>query len=309
MSINNDRGFFVVLMVALVSFALWATMSTMHIYSVNKMEAHAKAKEANEMYNTLSDFAAEAQAGYYRSVIENQGEEGDECPGDYQNCTLDEGGGTKPNLCLKEKSCNTCLDASNGKNVVEYCGNFFGFSGKDDLGDCSDPKVLCVAASIDVADRKNPPSSSDLKDCDTCFVQPFKIFVDTPGVTNTTETTEGPDCSSICMGSSHPYTSNRNLCVTGHQESDGCTCYKGTSYNPSSPDTCGASCTNGQYSEGEKCPDNYPCVRENNSYSCGCKLSSQCEKSQVCCLNGRCVKPDNANNLPGQLEPAECYMN
>ena len=187
MSINNDRGFFVVLMVALVSFALWATMSTMHIYSVNKMEAHAKAKEANEMYNTLSDFASEAQAGYYRSVIENQGEEGTDCPIGYDNCTLDEGGGTKPNLCLKEESCNTCLDASNGKNVVEYCGTFFGFSGKDDLGDCSSPEVLCVAASIDVADRKNPPSSTDLKDCDTCFVQPFKIFVDTPVTTTTTD--------------------------------------------------------------------------------------------------------------------------
>ena len=285
MSISNDRGFFVVLMVALVSFALWATMSTMHIYSVNKMDAHAKAKEANEMYNTLSDFAAEAQAGYYRSVIENQGEEGNNCPAGYDNCTWDEGGGTKPNLCLKEKSCNACLDSSNGKNVVEYCGNFFGFGGKDDLGDCSDPEVLCVAASIDVADRKNPPSSTDLKDCDTCFVQPFKIFVDTVIPNDSKDQDDKGDC--VCQ-EPHPYASSENLCGATSVTVDGCTCYKGTVCDTQ----CGWSCDtkSGTCKGGITCSGQGECITLSGlgrpGPVCGKIVGQGCNRPNGCSMEG-----------------------
>ena len=177
--------------------------------------------------------------------------------------------------------------------MVEYCGNFFGFSGKDDLGDCSDPKVLCVAASIDVADRKNPPSSTDLKDCDTCFVQPFKIFVDTV-VPNTTEPPNGTvTCQSINI-IYRDKDENKTCGMTTHTnagDNDGLTCYSGgVACDSDSKDTCGASCINGECVGGETCSGKgivcvnrtWPlprikCGSKNDRTGQGCDRDSDCQ--------------------------------
>lgn len=167
----NQNGFFALLLVAVTSFALWSTMSTMYIYSGNKSENLAKIKETVDMNAVMSGFAIEARDAFYRHYIANAGNKnGTDCPTSHGKlCKLDSG----KNLCLKNDKCNTCL------TDLEYCANFSKFTGNDAFGDCGDPDVLCVVTAIDGDHRDEPPDPGKLDECTSCFVQPLKIYLDT----------------------------------------------------------------------------------------------------------------------------------
>ena len=199
--IKNQDGFFAMLLVAITSFALWSTMSTMYIYSANKSENLAKIKETVDMYGIMSDFAVEVQHSFFRHYIENDREiDQSKCPSGYKLCPLDaEGSSKSPRLCHKatgNEKCKICLTNFHGQVVQTgegYCAGVTGFSGDDVFGDCGKDNILCASLAINANDKSNPPNTRrKLRDCTSCFVQPLKIYLDISPSTPATPTTLPP---------------------------------------------------------------------------------------------------------------------
>ena len=200
--VKSQNGFFAMLLVAITSFALWSTMSTMYIYSANKSESLAKIKEIMNMDSVMAEFAIEVRDAFYRHYIENGGNVTvSDCPDNHRLCELDSG----KNLCVKNyplDNCSTCLTTFHGQDqtgvttptgfsqlddsFLGYCADFTSFDGNDVFGDCAEDNILCTSVAINADDRTEPPVKEALSECTSCFVQPLKIYLDIPPVTTTT---------------------------------------------------------------------------------------------------------------------------
>ena len=310
--LSNQSGFFAMLLVALTSFALWSTMSTMHMYSTNKSDTLAKIKETVDMNAVMSDFAIEAQDAFYRHYIENNGDiSGSNCPDSYHDCQL----GTRDMLCLKDcpdgtdcnTDCSTCLEVVYGKNSIgedvseEYCATFSDFSSDDAFGDCSNDKVLCVTVAID-ADKKDK-APDDLADCKSCFVQPLKIYLDieTPPCTNPNQC-DG-DCNECingrCNGGKTCGEKKVGPCDTcGINDINIASCTTAIKPTPVTcascatktctvdtdcdPQYCGAKCINGCCDGAQECTGHYrrcSAIRTCETLQIGCDRDSDCART------------------------------
>ena len=186
---NNQRGAFVVLTVALTSFALWVSLSTMYVYSVNKTDALSKFKEMNDLTNVFEDFAVEIENSVYRARKAAHQSCGaslsTDCGPGYKICRITDGAPATPVakttnnfLCIKSfehltsDPCATCVSIDHGgrgagttlvgnhykleDNKQTYCGSIFGVVHDDVFADCSaedfngeGSNVLCAMVAID----------------------------------------------------------------------------------------------------------------------------------------------------------------
>ncbi len=294
--LSNQSGFFAMLLVAVTSFALWSTMSTMHTYSTNKSDTLAKIKETVDMNAVMSDFAIEAQAAFYRHYIANNGDlSGPDCPdSNKKSCTL----GNQDMLCLNKTDCSTCLEVVYGKDSFgnevseDYCATFSDFSSVDAFGNCSNDKVLCVTVAIDANDKENPPATADLAECKSCFVQPLKIYLDIPDTTCTT-----PTCiadSTTCETCPNGLCGAQEACPPG-TTCDGagiCTpptsCTDGSCAVDSDCNKCGATCNNGCCNGGQACTGHYTI----------CSAIRTCERLQIGCDRDSCCDRTSGGSFP-----------